>query len=390
MVPYTRRDALKTLPALALGLSGCSSLAGSDHALPVPTAWSAELPRASVGVRTADETVVFGSRSPFSSDPMLSAIDTTTGETRWTVSGPSERCSPVATGDDHAYILSKTGAVFAVDHWTGERVWEASIRAVNRADPGVVQFAPVVVGESVVVPVSGTENDVPDRLVGFARSDGSRRFSVDFPASIAGAPAGDDRGVVVPLLDGTLRRVATDGAETWRLDRGAPMSDVATDGDAAYVGSAAESVSAVDLATGETRWTSDIENTVFTRPLVTDGRVFVGAADYYLYAFDAATGERLWRRETPNAITTGPTVVDETLVTLSGGDVRVRGSSGTVPFAPTVLSVHGIDGTQFDEWRFEGYLDGGQLGWVAAIGDGVYVGQEWQVARLAPEVLDAA
>lgn len=390
MAPYTRRDALKTLPALAVGLSGCSTLSSDEGDLPLPTAWVAELRETTVGVRPTEGTVVFTSRSPFSDDPMVSAVDGDSGETMWSVSGPDERCSPAVTDGSRVYAFSKTGTAFAFEQGTGALVWEASIPAVNRADPGVVQFAPVVADETVAVPVSGTEDDVPDRLVGFTRSDGTERFSVALPASLAGAPASDEGGVVVPLLDGTLRRVASDGTEAWRLDVGAAMSDVAVDGDTVYVGSATESVLAIDAASGETRWTADLENTAFTRPLVAHGRVFVGAADYYLYAFDAASGEQSWRTETPNAITHGPTMAGGKLVTLSGGDVRVRGASGTVPYSPTVLSVHDTDGTRVTEQRFEGYLNGGQLGWAAAIGDGVYLAQEWQVARLDSEVLDAA
>ncbi|MDS0297229.1 PQQ-binding-like beta-propeller repeat protein [Halogeometricum sp. S1BR25-6] len=392
MGSYTRRAALRSLPALAVGLSGCSALSDDEDDLPLPTAWVAGLRETTTGIRPIEGVVVFASRSPFSNDPMLSAVDADVGETTWSVSGPDERCSPAATDGRRVYVFSKTGAVFAFEHETGAPVWEASIPAVNRADPGVVQFAPVVAGETVVVPVSGTEDDVPDRLVGFARSDGAERFSVDLPASLAGAPASHGEGVVFALLDGTLRRVGTDGTgiDAWRLDVGAAMSDVAVDDGTVYVGSATESVLAVDVATGEIRWRADLENTVFTRPLVADGRVFVGAADYYLYAFDADSGERRWRTETPNAVTAGPTTVDGKLVTLSGGDARVRGASGTVPFAPTVLSVHDTDGTQITEQRFEGYQSGGQLSWAAAIGEGVYLGQEWQVARLAPEVLDAA
>jgi len=342
-----------------------------------------------VGVDAPGDMVVFGSESPYDGDPMVRAFDPESGETQWTATGPGEPSSPVAADDDYAYIFSKTGTVFALDHQTGDHVWEASIPRVNLADLGVVQFAPVLVDDLVAVPVSGTEDDVVDRVVGFTRSEGTETFSTELPASIAGAPASDPSGVIVPLLDGTLLRVDTDGAETWNIDLGGPMSDISVANGTAYVGCATESVFAIDIETGELRWESEIENTVMTRPLVADGRVFVGGIDYYLYAFDVASGERLWRTETPNAITSGPTMVDGKLVTLSGGNRRPRGPTGTVPFSPTVFSVHDVDGTRTNDYRFEGYLDGGQPKWAAAVGDNIYIGQEWQLAQITTEVLDA-
>ncbi|WP_135823727.1 outer membrane protein assembly factor BamB family protein [Halorussus ruber] len=421
MVLHTRRDALKTLPALAVGLSGCSSLrgfTGDDDGLPTPTAWRTHLRKSTPGVEPPDSPLVFGSRSHHRDDPMIAGIDPETGEQRWGVSAEEGRSSPVGADEQFAYVFSKAEKVFAVDYRKGEIAWKTGIRALDRADPGAVQFAPVPAGESVVVPASGTEDDVPDRLVAFAAADGERRYSHDLPASIAGAPAadhgsggeGDDGrevGVIVPLLDGTLRRVDASGTEQWKVEVGAPMSGVTVADGTAYVGSATEELLAFDAGTGDLRWRGALQNAVFTPPLVADGRVFVGGADYYLYAFDAQTGERRWRTETANAITSGPTLVggttmadgpttdggttlpDAKLVTLVGGDVRQRGTSGTVPFSPTVLYVHDTDGTLVSEYRFEGYTDGGQVRWAAAIGDGVYLGQAYQLARLGEEVLEA-
>lgn len=174
-----------------------------------------------------------------------------------------------------------------------------------------------------------------------------------------------------------------------RADPGVVQYPPAVAGDTVFVGSATEELLALDAATGEVRWRAPLQNTVFSRPLVADGRVYVGGADYFLYAFDAASGTRLWRDELAAPVTRGPTRVDDRLVTVVGSDILVRGHSGTVPFDPTALYVHATDGTLVDEQLFERTPDGGRVNWAVAVGGGVYVGQEWQLARLAPEVLDA-
>lgn len=388
MVPYTRRTALKTLPALAASLSGCSGLLGEDYSLPTATAWRYHIQEPTAIRRPDDGPLLVGSHSPFDKDPVIAGLDPETGEERWTVTGEKGRNAPVAADERFAYSFSKSEEVFAVDYRTGAIEWRSTIRPVDDADPGVVEFAPVPLGDVAVMPVSGTEDDVPDRLVGFDRESGEEAFTHDLPASLSGAPARAGDGLVVPLLDGTLRRVTRSGTEQWRVDVGAALSGVTVADGTAYVGSATEALLAFDAATGERLWRGPLRNTVFAPPLVSDGRVFVGGADYYLYAFDADTGERQWRSETASAITSAA-LVDGKLVTLSGGDHSQRGASGNVPFSPTVLSVHDTGGALVGEYEFEGYLDGGSVSWVAAADGGVYLGQDWELARLDPEVLDA-
>jgi len=54
-------------------------------------------------------------------------------------------------------------------------------------------------------------------------------------------------------------------------------------------------VRALDMATGDPRWTAYTGGAVRYPPTVSDGRAFVGSGDGYVYAFEATTGRRLWR-----------------------------------------------------------------------------------------------
>lgn len=320
MSPHSRRALFSSLPAAAAAIAGCLSVIKSDEdSLPVDTQWQRRYAKPTQPTTAPDGTLLVGSRSPLRERPLMAAVDQDTGEERWRVQGPEAKGSPVGSDETFAYVLSKHESLLAVRHASGEVVWRATIEQVDAADPGVVEFAPIPVADTVIVPISGIEDDVPDRVVGLNRADGTVRFVHEFPASLAAAPGAIKDGVLVPLLDGTLRRIGLDGSGGWRHSVGAPMSTVAVDGDTAYVGSAMEALLAVTIDTGDLEWESPLENTVFTRPLSNEGRVFVGGADYYLTAVDQATGERQWRSELPNAVTTGPTSVDGRLVTLAGG-----------------------------------------------------------------------
>jgi outer membrane protein assembly factor BamB len=388
MVP-SRRDALKTLPPLALALSGCSGLGplgGREEGLPIPTRWRYEFRNPTGVARPPDGPLLISSRSPFDDDPLLAAVDPSDGTERWEVAGVEGRGSPVAADEEFAYVFSRSETARAVDYRTGQIAWEQSVTPLDDADPGVVAYPPIPLGDVVVLPVSGAEDDVPDRLVGLATADGEPRFEYDLPESLAGMP-GAGAGIVAPLLDGTLRRIRPDGTEAWTLSLDAPPAAVTVADGTAYAGTAGEELLAVDTGSGEVRWRAPLQNTVFTSPLVADGRVFVGAADYYLYAFDTGSGERQWRTETSNAVTGGPAMADGRLVTMVGGTMKNRGPSGSVPRTPNDLYVHEPDGTRIDRYGFDLGIDGGRPRWIATVDGGVYLGQERTVTRLDGVIL---
>jgi outer membrane protein assembly factor BamB len=399
MPSTTRRSALRALPALALGLSGCSAFDGSDDdEFPAPTIWRTHVDSPTSVVRGPQGTLVVGSTSPFSSDPLLVGLDPSNGEQLWEFTGPKARASPVGTDGEHAYVFSKAGAVLAVEPVDGNVRWETAVPATDLTDPGVAAFPPMRVGDTVVVPVSVMEDDVSDRLVGLAAADGSENFVFQLPASISGAPAALGESVVVPLRDATLWRIDASGERVWRIDTAGdragkveqepPLSDVAVGEKRVYVGSDAEVVSAYDATDGSLQWRSPLENAVLTRPLLDDGTLYVGAADHYLYGFDPATGDRNWRTEADDPVTNGPTAFRDALVSITGGGHSSRSYSGRVPFVPTNLTFHSQDGKSLGSYSFEDVNEGGDVWWVDTAGDALYLAQNRRLARLSPEVID--
>ena len=64
---------------------------------------------------------------------------------------------------------------------------------------------------------------------------------------------------------------------------------------------------ALDLRTGERRWSQRRRAPYNTSALTTEGGlVFVGAWDRYVFAYDAATGDELWRSRLPTMANGSP------------------------------------------------------------------------------------
>ena len=171
-----------------------------------------------------------------------------------------------------------------------------------------------------------------------------------------------------------------------------------------YVGSLDEHLYALDLASGQVKWTyqSDAANgtkvgPIRASPSVRDGLVYVGDADGMFHCVEAATGKKRWTFDTGAEIASsasfaGDTVLfgssDENLYCLSkeGKEQwKFKVPGGPVMGTPAIVgdrtfaagcdsTLHVLDTTKGTE--VAGTVDlGGQVGsTVAVIGDQLYVG----------------
>lgn len=67
---------------------------------------------------------------------------------------------------------------------------------------------------------------------------------------------------------------------------------------------------AIDLDTGQTRWSYPTGGPILHSPAIVDGRVITGCHDGAVYAVNVAGGELAWRAETGGGIVASPLVVD--------------------------------------------------------------------------------
>ena len=119
----------------------------------------------------------------------------------------------------------------------------------------------------------------------------------------------------------------------WRYQaQGSVQTSPSIVGDLVYATSDDGTLHALDIATGEERWSYAPELGPVGEPNVSEGRVFVREADGHLATVDALTGSELWRSDRVD-YTSGPTfdgdsvfigAADGTLVALDAASGAVR------------------------------------------------------------------
>ena len=250
----------------------------------------------------------------------LLALDSTTGENRWSVpSGETgePRFYTPAVIDGTVYAASARDGVYALDAQTGDQRWH------TRAPTGANTATPVTLADGRVFVVwhAATVDEVEslrgDLLVAYDAETGEeewRAFGGEYDYHGGRAPGVAVSGETVFFAADGLRALdAETGTERWQYPgwfkrTGAPAVTVGT----VYVGDGWPSGTfcAVDAATGEERWTyrTDAE-VVWSAPAVAEGVVYVGVTDEadpdrtHLLALDGADGFERWKANDPG---TGP------------------------------------------------------------------------------------
>jgi len=148
-----------------------------------------------------------------------------------------------------------------------------------------------------------------------------------------GSPASDGESVYQLSVNGTLTALdLATGATRWSIptgsdQRGTPA--ISADGATVYVTTGNNgTLLALNAADGSVRWTYDFDGDIPTygSPNVADGTVYVAVgsgATGSMHAIDGATGERVWRTAIGGGVFFGPTVADGVAVTSSVGDGTV-------------------------------------------------------------------
>lgn len=159
-------------------------------------------------------------------------------------------------------------------------------------------------------------------------TSGREKWKIRLGGEVSSSPAIAGDRVVVLGGDGVLHALRIDdGSALWTLATGADVpfgsdprnfdlwvsSPTIADG-VIYVGGGDGRVHAVDLATGQARWSQATQHRVRSTPAVVDGAVYVGSFDGHVYALDAETGEERWKFNTGDAVQSSPAVANGTVV----------------------------------------------------------------------------
>lgn len=166
-------------------------------------------------------------------------------------------------------------------------------------------------------------------LRAFDLNTGQEKFAVDIAGMAGGSAviAGDK--IVVGTDGGAVLCLSADGKTTHWTYKGIEQqamvyATVAVDvqNNTVIAGARDRNVHAIDLKTGEKKWTYKTRGDVDASPLISAGRVFAPSKDKKLYVLDLKTGESLWQFTAGRSLDAGPDI--------DAGVIVVADASGNV------------------------------------------------------------
>ncbi len=262
------------------------------------------------GAIFARPTIALGMAYVPSDDGTLHAIDVESGVVVWTAeigssviarrmpSLQSSRYdsfgSSPALDDGVLYVGGSNGALHAIDAATGKERWKFVTGDLVRSSPACAD------GRVFFGSYDGT-------IYALRTEDGSLAWKRKTGGEVVSSPAVRDGVVYIGSRDSSLYAlVAATGDLHWRRFGWLSWveSSAVLAGDMLYVGSSDDQrLFALDVATGESRWTFDTDGSAWSSPAVAADLVFIGAvgttgymADHRggFYAVDRASGVEAW------------------------------------------------------------------------------------------------
>lgn len=195
----------------------------------------------------------------------------TDGSVKWRNGGPFG-ISSVAIGLDGSLYVGGT---------------DSALHALRPADGSELWTAPTAPSPtSAAVGGDGTIYVVDQSNLHALAPAGARRWSIPLAARAAGVALAPDDTVYVPLANGTLLAVRSNGTLKWSFDAGAAWGKSATVGGdgTAYVGNTDGSLYAVS-SDGALQWKVPTGGPINSQPAIGgDGTLYFVSADSFLYA----------------------------------------------------------------------------------------------------------
>ena len=216
---------------------------------------------------------------------------------------------PAVTAGGRVFTpVTGTNDLVAVDPANGDVVWN---RVVHDDDTVGARPRRPAVREGTVYVTSW-----PHRATAYDAATGDRRWRRDLDDQLVLPPVATPAGVVVPSRQSVWLLDPDDGTTLWRrdLDGNATESAPAVADGRVFLSDERGSLYALDLATGETEWTTPFDGD--TAPVVADGVVYAVRSGVELLAFDAATGDRRFRFS-PSQVPLSPPAVGDGRLYLS-------------------------------------------------------------------------
>lgn len=315
----SRRRVLMGGAAVAIGSAGAGvwlltrkSSAEREPATvqtPVPvgagrTRWNRPVERSTTASPTfADGAVYVGSE-----DGSLYALDARTGTVRWRHRTRSRITAAPAVADGMVFTGGQGGSVCALDARTGRLQWRRELG-------GEADTEPVVAKGRVYVASSNGRVHALDAATGSVEWIRPAKDKVEAAVTVAG-------GTLYLSADSLQALDPATGEARWTYPMSGARRPAVSDG-LVYCGSDDDgTLHAVDARTGQRHWLKKAGERIAGRACPAGGAVFVGDRGGDLSAFDAQ-GALKWRYQTGGRLTGGPAVADG-LVYIAGPGKRLH------------------------------------------------------------------
>lgn len=280
-------------------------------------AWSLEHPSKDTGQQAAtpaitDGTVYAaeGTIEDGSGVAYVTALDLESGTTLWEYRFEGTNVVDDVVVADGVVLQRFSGVLVAIDAEEGEELWrhDADLDVTPAANDGTVFVSGSDISET--------------HLYALDVGSGERRWSVQLDVSGRWiVPPAVRDGLVYHVEEGVVGRDVADGTKQWTgtTDRGAITAPTVTD-DRLLVGTTGNRVAAIDRATGEQAWSSELESGAASgggrpsSPAVT-GEHVVATSAWAATVLDAGSGDEVWSKTTD---ADGPPVVAGDTVFVAG------------------------------------------------------------------------
>ena len=215
-----------------------------------------------------------------------------------------------AIADGTLFIGSVDGKIVSLNASDGRRIWEAPLGTTAAPSGGFGCAAPpqgvALYGSPAVSANLVYIGGYNGKFYAFAPGEQEPRWVYPREGTtgsqiVGGALVAQDK-VVFGAADGKVYALnaATGASSTgWIFPAGSGVGKIWStpaylDG-TIFVGSFDKNLYALDIATGEKKWSFATQGAIAATPVAYNGTVYIGSFDRNLYAIDAATGREKWR-----------------------------------------------------------------------------------------------
>jgi outer membrane protein assembly factor BamB len=299
-----------TSPAIADGMVHYGSFAlDVDHGELTWATWS-EPPNYSDDALAISSPAVFSGTVYYGdADGLLYAVDSLTGEIKWTFETPAPIASSPVVCKGTVFFGGADGYLYNLDAQTGEEIWrlETGGNTDVACENGTIYFGSM---DGYLYALDGQTTEEKWRHAGFgtpAIADGTV-YLVTGPTGFAVFSEEDLSDNYVVAID------AKTGQEKWKVQIDAVTLPAVAEGKV-YFGTLDGNLCALDSESGDEEWCFATSELILPSPSVADGVVYFGTGFWsisdtgYLYAIDGQTGQELWRFSA-GPILTSPAVND--------------------------------------------------------------------------------